>query len=98
AAPRVGDAPLLEEQLQPAVLAEAAVERDEGDVEVDAVELPAVLPLEVDRDDLVADAAERLCDRGPRAERYVALRRASAHEDADDRVVASHSLLPPRCS
>jgi hypothetical protein len=54
------------------------VEGDERDVQMDAFELAEILRLEVDRDDLVADAPERLGDRGARAERDLAFRRASS--------------------
>jgi hypothetical protein len=77
---------LLEDLLEAAVLAEASVEGDEGHVHVHVVDLAAVLGVEIDRHDLVADGLERLGDGRARPERDFALGRATAHEDADDRM------------
>ena len=79
----VGEADELEQLLHRAVLAAAAVERDERHVGLRRLELLDEVGPDVDRRHVVAQSLERVLDLGRRAQRDVALQRAPALEQRD---------------
>ena len=79
----MGDAHHLEQLLHGAVLAVAAVERDEGQIGTGLGEPLHQVGAHVDRHDLVAEALERVLHPGARLQRYLSLERAAALENRD---------------
>ena len=83
--PRAGvrDAEDLEQLLDGAVLAVAAVQRDERDVGRELAQPGDEVVADVDAVDLVAEALQRVLDARARLQRDAALERAAALEDRD---------------
>ena len=79
----VGDPQHLEQLLHGAVLAVAAVQRDERDVGPSPLSRLDEVGADVDRDDLVAEPLQRVLDARAGAQRHLALERAPALEDRD---------------
>ena len=73
----------LEQLLHRAVLAVAAVQRDERDVGLRLAQPLDQVVADVDRDRLVAEPVERVLDARARAQRHLALERRAALEDRD---------------
>jgi hypothetical protein len=89
----VGHADQLEQLLHGAVLAARAVQGDERDVGRHGAQAVDEVGADVHRDDLVAEARQRILHPGAGAQRDLALERAPALEHRD-----LHARLARRCS
>jgi hypothetical protein len=85
----VRDPEQLEQLLDRAVLAVAAVQRDERDVGRGVAQRGDEVVPDVDRDDVVAQALERVLDPRARLQRDAALERPAALEDGDRLIAAA---------
>src|SRR6185369_16254855 len=80
---RVGDAEQLEQPLHAAVLAVAAVQRQESDVDARLAQDQVEVAVHEHRTGLVPTFGKRRQDGGARAQRHLALGREASHQDAD---------------
>jgi hypothetical protein len=93
---RVGDAEHLQQALHAAVLAVAAVQRQEGDVDARLTQHQIDVAVDEDRDGVVAAIGQRRQDGLTGADRHVPLRREPAEEYADLAMSAHHSPVTSR--